>query len=75
MSNTTPPNLQNKLTEYINTKSPLHQIFLMDCLLKVSKAIIDHKEEVKANMKDAPINAEAWIQCAEDSINFFPEAK
>jgi len=73
--NNTQLNLQEKIVSYMNTGTPLHQVYLMDCLLKVSNAIVQHKDEVQENMKNSPVNPEAWIACAEDAIKHFPEYK
>lgn len=65
--------VSQKLEHYINHYSPLHQVFLIDALLKVSKAVVEHQEEMKENMKDHPVHPEAWIKCAQDALEEFKE--
>ena len=62
-----------KLNSYVNHYTPLHQIFLVDALIKVSKAVVEHQEEMKENMKDHPVHPEAWIKCAQDALEVFKD--
>jgi hypothetical protein len=72
MSTNTNP-VSQKLEKYLNQYSPLHQVFLVDALLKVSKAVVTHQEEMKESMKDHPVHPEAWIKCAQDALEEFKE--
>jgi len=71
MSTTNP--VAQKIERYLNQYSPLHQIFLVDALIKVSKAVVEHQEEMKQNMKEHIVTPEAWIKCAQDALEEFKE--
>jgi len=71
MSTTNP--VAQKIERYLNQYSPLHQIFLVDALIKVSKAVVEHQEEMKQNMKEHIVTLEAWIKCAQDALEEFKE--
>jgi hypothetical protein len=72
MSTNTNP-VSQKLERYLNQYTPLHQVFLVDALIKVSKAVVSHQEEMKESMKDHPVHPEAWIKCAQDALEEFKE--
>lgn len=71
----TPTNQTNvdRIVKYANFGSPLNQIFLIDALVKVSQAVVAHQDEVRENMKAAPVNPEAWIECAKEALKQFEE--
>jgi hypothetical protein len=51
----------------------LHQTFLVDCLLKVSRKIVANERVVREALDNADsfIEAEAWINCAKEAIKLF----
>ena len=76
MKKTPPPASQtniDRIVHYADFGSPLNQIFLIDALVKVSQAVVAHQEEVRENMKAAPVNPEAWIECAKEALKQFQE--
>jgi hypothetical protein len=72
---TTPKSNIDKINDYVTNGSPLRQVFLIDSLLKVSNAILAHESEMRENMKNSPINPDAWIECAKDAIKHWGELK
>ena len=45
--------------------SPLNQIFVIECLEKYSKHVLDNKEALRKSMENHMIHPDAWISCAE----------
>ena len=54
------------VTEYMEFGSPLKQGFVIEALTRYAKQVTSNPDAVRKGMKDAFINAEAWIQCAEE---------
>jgi hypothetical protein len=63
----------DKINEYVQNGSPLRQVFLIDALIKVSKAVTENQEEVRKNMANSPIHPDGWIQCATDALEHWKE--
>ncbi len=55
-----------RVTEFMNFGSPLNQIFIMESVRRHVEDILLNADAVRAAMKDSFINADAWIQCAQE---------
>ena len=60
--------LYDSLQEYL--QDYLNQIYLIDCLVKVSRQVVQNERAVKKAIEesDSFINAEAWIRCAKQAL-------
>lgn len=59
--------LQEYLQDYLN------QIFLIDCLVKMSQQIVQNERLVRKAIEESNsfINADAWINCAKTALTKF----
>ena len=50
--------------QVMETGSPLNQIFVIECLDKWSKYILENQDAVRSSMEGHMIYPESWIGCA-----------
>jgi hypothetical protein len=57
-------------TEFVNHfmsfGSPMNQLFVMDAIGKLSKLVVDSKDQLMISMDNGFITPESWIKAAED---------
>lgn len=63
--------LVDAIEDYI--QDYLHQTFLIDCLLKISRKIVSNERAVREALEDAEsfIEPDAWITCAKNALKTF----
>jgi hypothetical protein len=49
----------------------VRQAWVMDAIHKQAKLVLDHRKELRENMRNGIISAEAWIQVAEEWEVFY----
>ena len=59
--------LKEYLSDYLN------QVFAIDSIVKVSKAIVANEKEIRSSMEavDSFVTADAWIKSAQEAIERF----
>jgi hypothetical protein len=57
-------------TEFVNHfmsfGSPMNQLFVMDAIGKLSKLVVESKDQLMISMDNGFITPESWIKAAED---------
>lgn len=54
------------VSHFMSFGSPMNQLFVMDAIGKLSKLVVDSKDQLMISMDNGFITPESWIKAAED---------
>jgi hypothetical protein len=54
------------VTSYMNTGSPLNQVFVIEAITKYAEQVRNQRLTVIDSMKNTFVSGEAWVQCADE---------